>query len=289
MTLWNFIDEKKVLESLLKNKKNINNNTYQKIIVYIKHLKEQTEKEKKLSNIEIRNKVDELMNNYYNGFVMADWEKVLKSLVNKFTKKGHCKFRELKGINITLKELKFIKEFEDIETEKLLFVMLVLSKSYPYDEDKNKDKIREYWVNCDSNIIFGLSKFKYKKNISRFEQREYLIYDISKKLYKTIDIKGKEIESNVIKINKICDSSSIRILYADNKIDKEGINITIDENTMDTLVLEYLKWRGEKVVKCEECSKMVLVESKNPPKYCKECADEKKKERNRNNMKKARS
>jgi len=267
MTLWNFIDEKKVLESLLKNKKNINNNTYQKIIVYIKSLKE-----KNVKNVEIRNKVDELMNNYYTGFVMADWEQVLRSLVNKFVKKEHRNFRELKDINITLNELKFIKEFEDIETEKLLFVMLVLSKSYPYNPNRNKDKIREYWVNCDSNIIFGLSKFKYKWGVSRFEQREYLIYDIAQKIYKHINKKGEDIENNVIIINKICDSSSIKIGYADDELDVNGLNITINENTMDTLVLEYLKWRGEKVVTCIECGKLILVESKKSPKYCKECS-----------------
>jgi len=266
MTLWNFIDERKVLASLEKNKKNINNNTYQKIIVYIKGLKE-----KGVSNVEIRNKVDILMNTYYNGFVMADWEKVLRSLVNKFVKKEHKNFRKLENINITIKELTFIKEFEDIETEKLLFVMLVLSKSYPYDENRDVDKIREYWVNCDSNVIFGLSKFKYKWRVSRFEQREYLIYDIAQKLYKTKDKKGDEIEVPVLKINKICDSSSIRLAYADDILDKEGLTIKITEDTMDTLVIEYLQWRGEKVIACTECGKLVLVESKNPPKYCKEC------------------
>ena len=248
MNIWSFIDERKVLEGLLKNKNTINTNTVQKLIVYIKHLKEN----KKTKN-EIRNEVDRIMAEKYIGFVMADWDSILRSLVNKYTKKENREFKVLTDINIRQDDLEFINKFQDIELEKLLFVMLVIGKASASKTKSGKDG---YWINCDSKDLFSLAKYKFKGRTDRFSQREYKLYDIR--------------EKGLIEVQNICDSTVMKLLYGKKEIDDTGMTLKINENNLDSLVLNYLMWRGEKVIKCKECD--CLVENRNNKTVlCKKC------------------
>lgn len=250
MAIWSFIDEKKMLEGLLKNKNGINTNTVQKLIVYIKHLKEI-----KKTKTEIRNEVDKIMAEKYVGFVMADWDSILKSLVNKYTKKENREFKTLTDINIRQDELEFINKFQDTELEKLLFVMLVVGKASASKMKEGKDN---YWINCESKDLFTLAKYKFKGRTDRFSQREYKLYDIR--------------EKGLIDVQNICDSTGIKLLYGKREIDEQGLIIHINENNIDSLVLHYLKWRGENIIKCKECGVLIERIGNSNIIYCKNCA-----------------
>lgn len=250
MAIWSFIDERRVLETLLKNKNSINTNTVQKLIVYIKHLKEI-----KKTKVEIRNELDVLMADKYIGFVMADWDSILRSLVNKYTKKENKEFKTLEDINIRQDELEFINKFQELELEKLLFVMLVIGKA---SASKTKSNKEGYWINCNSKDLFVLSKFKFKSKVDRFDQREYKLYDIR--------------EKGLIEVQNICDSTGMKLMYGKSEKDESGLNITIKEDNIDSLVFNYLRWRGEKIVECRECGKLVESNAKKPTIYCKTCS-----------------
>lgn len=270
MEIWNYISEKELALQLIdevKNKKYINKNIQSKLVAYVKLLKEEG-----LNKTQIRNKIDEIMMENYKGFDMVSWDSELQSIVNKYTDKENCKFRELNEINITRKELEFISRFQDEQKENLLFVMLVISKSKHQKYKKTKkgeiiDDNNDYWLNCDRGKLFKLAKFKYDNNKgskSRMEQRGYLIYDLSQ-----LD--------GVIELSKQCDNTSIKLLYVDGEIDSKGITFRITKDNMNDVLNYYLQWKDpEGYVKCMECGVWVKINSKyKNPKYCKICSKKK--------------
>lgn len=238
-----FVDERKILDNFLKNKKNLNEDTYRKLIVYIKHLKEEG-----YNKPQIRNELDKLMEEYYIGFVMADWESELDKMVNKYTKPEYKQFKRINDINITYKELDFIKDYNNIEIEKLLFVMLVIAKS---------SNSKELWVNCDDKDLFKLSNYKYDSHKPVVEQRGFLLHDLA--------------QEGLIAFKKDCTSTSFKLLYGETTIG-EGLTLKIDEANIERIVMEYMNWRGNPQGYCTICGKRIVSRAKKQPIYCSKCA-----------------
>ena len=265
MKIWNYISERALAEQLqdeIDNKKTINENINSKLIAYVKLLKEQG-----MTKEDIRNRLDEIMLAHYKGVDMTAWNKPLNAMVNKYTTKENCEFRELNEINITRKELEFINRFQDEAKENLLFTMLVVSKSKHCKFKKNKkgeilSENHDYWLNCDRVQLFKLANFKYDKNTgakTRMEQRGYFIYDLAQ-----LD--------GTIELSKQCDNTSIKLLYVDEEVDPEGITFRITENNMNDVLNYYLQWKNpDEYTKCEECD-MPIKKSNNKIKYCKKCS-----------------
>lgn len=255
--VWTYISEEKVAKKLIENKKNINENTMQKLIAYVKYLKN----EENLSKDKIRIKIDELMEKNYIGYVADDWDKKLQGIVNKYTKVENREMKKLNTINITEKELKFIEAFKDENKELLLFTMLVIAKSYhKADSVDNEGNIIKYgyWVNTDSVSLFKLAKFKYKCRQPRMLQREYCINDLSQ-------------QDDVIYISDVCDSNSIKLLYVDESESDIILNFDITEDNMDEIVGYYLKWKNpEGYTRCEDCGNWIK-KTNNRIKRCKKC------------------
>jgi hypothetical protein len=255
MNLWSFVNEEKIAEDLLKNKKSINTNTREKIISYIKYLK----KIGKTKN-QIRNELDDFMIKNYSGFIMGDWDDRLQKLVNKYSKKENCEYKKSKTIQISEKELEFISNIGDvggvksIEIEKVLYCMLVLAKSTYLGED------RDIWCNYDSQDIFKLARFKYKtKSNPYLIQRESLIYDLKNFKKDIFELGGK----------------NIKLLYGEKQIKQDNIVISIDldENTAENMVVDYLNWRKlNNYNYCEVCGKEIKINKTNKLKYCTSCS-----------------
>ena len=250
-----FINERELAEGLLNDKKLINDSTLPRIRAYIKLLKQ-----KGMSKTDIRNEIDNLMLEYYSGFVMGDWDDNLRKMVNKYTKTKNCEFREVvEKVFITKEELNVITSigglsgFESIEIEKILFVMLVLAKAN-----------NGIWISYTSNDIFKLARFKYKARTDKQQiQREKLIYDLS---HFTDGI----VEGNVINVTNFGKQPSIKL----NFVSEEGENvIEVDLKEIDNVILKYLNWRKKDGYNyCECCGKEVVSKAKKPTKYCSKCA-----------------
>ena len=250
-----FINERELAEGLLNDKKLINDSTLPRIRAYIKLLKQ-----KGMSKTDIRNEIDNLMLEYYSGFVMGDWDDNLRKMVNKYTKTKNCEFREVvEKVFITKEELNVITSigglsgFESIEIEKILFVMLVLAKAN-----------NGIWISYTSNDIFKLARFKYKARTDKQQiQREKLIYDLS---HFTDGI----VEGNVINVTNFGKQPSIKL----NFVSEEGENvIEIDLKEIDNVILKYLNWRKKDGYNyCQVCGKEVVSKAKKPTKYCNKCA-----------------
>ena len=263
-----FINEKEMAEELYKNNKLINDNTLIRLRCYIKLLKQMNK-----TKTDIRNEIDNLMMEHYNGFVMGDWNDTLQKMVNKYSKCKNSNFREVVDkVYITKEELDVIVSvgslsgFASIEIEKVLFVMLVLAKAN-----------NGMWVSYTSNDIFKLARFKYKtKTDPQIIQREKLIYDLS-------HFTDGVVEGNVIGVTNFGKQPSIKL----NFVSEEGENvIEVDLKEIDNVILKYLNWRKKDGYNyCECCGKEIVSKAKKPTKYCSKCAKEVDKNKAKNRMK----
>lgn len=264
--------EKEIAENLIKNFKEINFDTYKKLQCYTKYLKNETEKSKN----EIRNEIDSIMMKYYSGFVMADWEKTLQSIVNKYTKPQNRGYKEATEVIIHKEELEFIKNIgdigcvKDIEIEKVLFIMLVLGKINGFNQKK------ELWINEKSLTIFKLARFKYKQKSDKQKiQRERLIYDLAN--FKNGDI---------LSTTTFGKSTGIKLLFP-KKEGEEIIKINKDTD-IENIVVQYLNWRDkEDFDYCSVCGKEIM-DTNGKTNYCKICAINVKKENDKIRIKEQR-
>lgn len=248
------INEKEIAENLTKDFYSINFDTYNKLKCYTKYLKNEMD----ITKNEIRNELDELMMEYYTGFVMADWDKTLQQIVNKYTKPINREYKQSKEIKIYKKELEFIKNIgdlgsvRDIEVEKVLFIMLVLGKMGDFQDNC-------LWVNSKSLDIFKMARFKYKQKSDKQKiQREKLIYDL-------VNCKN----GDILSVSTFGKSTGIKLLFAD----KDGEEVLlIDKNTdLENIVVKYLEWRDkEDYDYCVVCGKEIITKSNNHN-YCKNC------------------
>lgn len=258
-----FINEKRMLKELLNNPKSIMDDTYTKLILLVKYYKSE-----KHTKSQIRDDIDDFMYKHYQGFVMADWDNILQSIVKKYSKRDMCDFKDGKLINIAYSELEFIKTKQNLETEKLLFILLTLAKA------NYNDKYDKLWLNIDSTYIFKLSKYKYDKNKNcktRMEQRELKINDL--------------IGQGLIDILRMCESTDLILKYGNINKD-DGIKFTLDDESADSIVYNYLRGRGDtKVKECQECGKLIYQNSKKPQLYCEKCGKKIKMKQDRENNK----
>ena len=247
MKYWSFIDEEKILEELLSNPDAIAKDIDVKVRVLIKHYKREG-----FSKNEIRNKLDNFLMEHFMGFVLADWDKKLKRWVNKYTKQEHCDFIKMNDIVIYKEELDFIsKEWNiegenNIEIEKLLFVMLVLAKSTGNGQ----------WLNYKDDMAFDLARYKFKRGTPKPTQR-------GKLLYKLINLEDSMLDYSER-------SNKTKLLYCVEE-GEEIFRITHDA-CVENIVTMYLDWREYPNYKyCKNCGKEIKTTG-NRQKYCDKCA-----------------
>lgn len=252
MNLWTLINERELGQKIEEDNGKINENTNVGLRCYIKYLKN----DKKLNKTQIRNEIDRLMMENYKGFVMGDWDETLQGMVNKYSKKKYCEYKNYNNEVVLFKEeLDFIKNVgglsgvKDIEIEKILFIMLVLAKSSGSE-----------WVNYSSRDIFKLSRFKYRqKSDIQAVQREKLIYDLA-----------HYTNGQILNVTNFGTSPSIKLLFCKDE-GIEEIKIKIDIKSIENIVVEYLRWRSkEDYTYCIECGKEIKIKS-NRQQYCSKC------------------
>jgi len=145
--------------------------------------------------------------------------------------------KEIDSINIYKSELKKIDGIKDINQAKICFTMLVL-----YRINGN------FAFEISINELFELANVKL-----RHESRLDLMYVLTSGGYINSNTKNKR-----------------WVEFAEKDISADVCMEIVDFNNF---VVEYLRWKGENVTKCDVCG--VIVEKKvNNEKYCRECAKE---------------
>ena len=170
-------------------------------------------------------------------------------------------------IFITKHEIDCIKRVSNYRVEKILFVILVCSKFYKQSSDiwhKNKDS--EYWstrfsVNAVLSPYLSLAKVYANR-----QEQESIVYDLIDKGYLLSDV------------NNPSKDGWLEVLYADNACQPEDVFAVI--SSRDNMIDFYPPY-----LVCLGCGKEIEKDH-NSRKYCGDCWKEKKKEIDREYIKK---
>ena len=123
-----------------------------------------------------------------------------------------------------------------------------------------------------------------KKITGSIEEHKYIFSDA--KIIANVKDQGKMIhilrELGLVGSSVMVSSTNIKVNFAD--IDSPVV-LTVSD--FRNFVYEYLKWKGENIIKCDECD-ILFYPSNNKNKYCKSCYNELHKQWQRESMKKLR-
>lgn len=225
------------------------------------------EKEKNDKKIEIDNVVfyiiDFLKENDIEFNIDRDFEKI-KNKVKQYLK-TYNPIINVDGVKITKGELEKISEIKNEHLEVLAFVILVLTKVYNIKHDRESSMFKldnRYYYNKYTKS--SRNNFKQNKAIGKLVGKGYL---------------------KMPSIEKWGETQEVELTYID--FNENDYEILIDDFREIDLI--YLKWKGENIIQCTKCSRLVKVKEKGrKPKYCKLCQEKLQKEHQKESMKRLR-
>lgn len=190
------------------------------------------------------NAIIDHMKKYWSMFSTPDWHDFIGNAIKTCKKRG---YKTIDSIKITKNELSYIKSFNDIQLEKLLFVMLCVAKYDHYYSDSS-----DYWLNRSTSFIFKQARVHV-----RVKERLELL----RKLY--LD--------GAFDLSHKTGSANKRLLYVSEN-QSEEIAMELTEIDFQELAYTYLFYKNgfSGYKHCEKCGILVKVKS-NSQKYCKEC------------------
>jgi hypothetical protein len=203
---------------------------------------------------QVRDNLENFMQQNYPNFILTRWQNKIEQ-ITKQEKKNKKPLNNIEYIDITESELNTIRNIDSIGLEKLAFVLLVHAKMFNQLNGNESN-----WVNSNSKDIF--KDCKVSVNI---KEQNLMIFKL-----KNMELVG---------LSHKVDCESIKVNFVDN----EGESL-IRITDFRCFVYEYLKWRGENVIKCVECG-VPIEKTGNKKTYCIDCGltieREKHKQRNK--------
>lgn len=247
------VNEKKFVEDTLKNK-TVSNKPSDTIRLLAKHYFHQgLDKETVLS------KVEQFISENVHGYKSMEWNKRIKDAITRVSKSEDYALSVVEKVSISKRELSVISSLDNLELEKLAFVLLVHAKV------NNAMKHKEgNWVNSDPKELAADAMLKSRSDV----QQGKLRYEL--KCRGLIEAP----RGNSVRVNYIDDQSEVAIIITD----------------FQHYIEKYLKWKGViKSKKCESESCIEYVEpSSNRQKFCAKCSrlrrneQQKKRDKNKN-------
>lgn len=190
------------------------------------------------NNIEIKNNLIKFCEKHIDNFNIEEWEDILIDTIEKA-----IKYPPLTGkiINITQSELDVIARLEDIEAQKVLFILLVINK------------FKNYTIDVSRVELFKLAKVK-----ANTKKQESILYLLNSNGFTEIyNVTRNKKNKNYRKVTFVDDTS----------------DIVITINNFDNIILYYLRYLGENIINCGVCG-VLISPTNNKNKYCSECAKE---------------
>lgn len=168
------------------------------------------------------------------------WLKKIEELVKNA---GKRRLYEIDGVWITESELQKIADLEDKVLERLAFTMLCIAKL-------NKEKCPDNggWVNLGANDISKLANV-YGKDVQRVERMAALY------------------EKGYIRLSEDIGFENYRVTFVDD--DSENKLYVSD---FRDLGFTYRQYKGEKLIRCAKCQRLVMDNANGTKKYCGDCA-----------------
>lgn len=186
-------------------------------------------------------------------YIHKEWNNRVDYAVKSVKKYGH-ELVDVREVIVTMNELNVLRSINDNDLEKIAFVYLVYSKIF-----NQIKKTNDNWVNIKIKEILIDAKINKGYKSTREQQRALRILN----------------ELGILRSSRKVDNTSERVCF-NNEESEPAIRI----NDFRDYVLEYLKWKGESIGKCDECGILIQVKS-NRKMYCSDCSKKKEIEDNR--------
>lgn len=207
------------------------------------------------------NAIVDYIKSHWNMFSGPDWHETIENSIKNCKKR---EYRMIESIKITKQELDYIKSFNDIRLEKLLFIMLCVAKYDHYYSDSC-----DYWLNRSVSFIFKQARVHV-----RVKERLELL----RKLYL----------SGAFALSHKTGSSNKKLLYvSDNQNDEIAMELT--EVDFKELAYTYCYYTNgfSGYAHCSKCGCLIKKKS-NRQKYCVECSIKTEQENSKDRVKKYR-
>ena len=206
---------------------------------------------KNLSDDDNYNEIVSYIKSHVSFFSDIDWSSDIDKAIKRVKK---YPYKKIESIKITQNELDYIKSYNDIKQEKLLFVMLCFAK---YNHDFHGTS--SYWVNESHSLIFKEARVHVKAVERPALLRELLL-------------KGAFTMSNAP------GTFSKKLAYV-SEDSNDPVILELTEIDFEELAYTYLFYKDgfTGFVHCANCGRLTRKKVNNQ-KYCKECAKEKERE-----------
>lgn len=183
---------------------------------------------------------------YYRNYNPVKWSETIERFV-----KQSMKFPlvEIDYIPITQAELDCIEQISSKRTRRVLFTMLCIAKFYDLKSSRNN-----HWVNQEDKTIFALASAPMSKH-----DQNIVLHELYKDGYIGFSCKVDNLNSRVL----IIDNDSPTVL----KI-----------NDFRKLGYEYMVYKGENYIRCQNCGKLVKQNKNGTRQFCSDCVGYKPKE-----------
>ena len=212
---------------------------------------------------QIYDSVDKFFELNFPDYNKIKWQKSFEGMIKYVHKTKDFELLDINKVEITENELIPIVKLNNKKLEKLAFTLLVYAKIYNQLNEKDDN-----WVNEEHKYIFSDAKI-----IVGVKDQGKMLHNLK--------------ELGLVDSSVMVNSTNIKVNYAD--LESPVVLIISD---FRNYVYEYLKWKGENIIKCQECE-ILFYPNNNLNKYCKVCAIKVEKinhkERNREHMRKKRS
>lgn len=175
-------------------------------------------------------------------------ESTYSNLISDAVKRAHKRpFYKIDSIKITKSELEAISSLNDLRAEKVLFVLLCISK---------QQRVSNAFTN--GLVKYSLSELCKMARISvPTEEREYILYYI--------------IQYGLLDYPKKNNTQCLIVNFVD---DSDDVELEIDELDCQELAYVYLNWKsnGDGYDRCELCGKLMKQSKSNPKRFCRTCS-----------------
>jgi len=212
-----------------------------------------------MNKSQINDTVDKFFALNLSNYNSMKWQKSIENMINYVHRIKDYTLLNINEVEIRESELNIIKNIDNVKLEKLAFTLLVYAKIY--NQINGKD---ENWVNEEHRNIFSDAKVSVG------------IKDQGKMIHNLNDL-------GLVESSVMVDSTNIKVNFAELES-----KVVLVINDFRNYVLEYLRWKGENIINCEECG-ILFYPTNNSHKNCKSCWKDKQLAWQRESMQKLRN
>jgi len=230
------LNEKKMLDNSLENGYIDNDKPSNTIRTLVKHYFSIG-----MNKPQIYDSVDKFFELNFPDYNRIKWQKSIEGMIKYTHKTKNFELLDVNKVEITENELSTIVRLSNKKLEKLAFTLLVYAKIYNQLNEKEDN-----WVNEEHKYIFSDAKI-----IAGVKDQGKMIHNLR--------------ELGLVGSSVMVSSTNIKVNYAD--LESPVVLVISD---FRNYVYEYLKWKGENIINCEECG-ILFYPSNNKQRACKQC------------------